>query len=107
MSGHIGSTSSGLYSITYLYISNHFIDLINRDLIVIAFVHCVKKSRELSAVCLDAIIGENKYWWEDAIGGLHETAVNKQTQIQKYKYTNVYICEYKYWWEDAIGGHHD
>ena len=68
----IGSTSSGLYSITYLYISNHFIDLINRDLIVIAFVDCVKKSRELSAVCLDAIIGENKYWWEDAIGGHHD-----------------------------------
>lgn len=50
----------------------HFIDMINRDLIVIAFVHCVKKSRELSAVCLDAIIGENKYWWEDAIGGHHD-----------------------------------
>ena len=46
--------------------------MINRDLIVIAFVHCVKKSRELSAVCLDAIIGENKYWWEDAIGGHHD-----------------------------------
>ena len=46
--------------------------MINRDMIVIAFVDCVKKSRELSAVCLDAIIGENKYWWEDAIGGHHD-----------------------------------